>query len=218
VRVLIVEDEERLNLLLARGLRREGFAVDQATDGPSGLALARVHDYDVVVLDRDLPGLHGDAVCRDVHALDPAPRVLMLTALGGVDDRIAGLELGADDYLAKPFAFRELVARLRALMRRPAHRHPPLLARGDLALDPARRTATRAGHPLTLRPREFALLEELMRADGVPLSAEQLLVRVWDANADAFSNPVRQTVGRLRQALGAPSPIETVPGAGYRIP
>jgi DNA-binding response OmpR family regulator len=218
VRVLIVEDEDRLNLLLARGLRREGFAVDQAHDGVSGLALARVHDYDVVVLDRGLPALHGDDLCRALHGLEPTPRVLMLTAAGGITDRIAGLELGADDYLAKPFAFRELVARVRALARRPERAHAPVLTRSGLTLDPARRTVTRDGRAMTLRPREFALLEELLRADGAPLSAEQLLTRVWDANTDAFSSPVRQTIQRLRQALGSPSPIETVPGAGYRIP
>jgi len=218
VRLLIVEDEERLNLLLARGLRREGFAVDQAEDGAAGLALAQTHRYAVVVLDRDLPELHGDELCRRLQALDPVPRVLMLTAAAAINDRVTGLELGADDYLVKPFAFRELVARVRALTRRPQESHPPVLARGELSLDPARRLATRAQRPLTLRPREFAVLEELLRADGVPLSAEELLVRAWDANADPFSNPVRQTVQRLRHALGAPSPIETVPGVGYRIP
>jgi DNA-binding response OmpR family regulator len=217
VRLLIVEDEERLNLLLTRGLRREGFAVDPAPDGPTGLALARTHDYAVVLLDRDLPGLHGDQLCRALHELDPVPRVLMLTAAGGVDDRVAGLELGADDYLAKPFAFRELVARVRALGRRPQATQRPVLARGGVQLDLTRHAATRDGRPITLRPREFAVLEELLRADGAPLSAEQLLVRAWDANADPFSNPVRQTVQRLRAALGPPSPIETVPGAGYRI-
>ncbi|HEX3872713.1 MAG TPA: response regulator transcription factor [Solirubrobacteraceae bacterium] len=218
MRLLIVEDEERLNLLLARGLRREGFAVDQAADGAAGLALARVHDYDVVVLDRDLPSLHGDEICRELQGIDPVPRVLMLTASGTVDDRVAGLDLGADDYLVKPFAFRELVARVRALVRRPEPSSRPVLARGGLSLDPARRTAMRGDQLLTLRPREFAVLEELLRADGVPLSTEALLLRAWDANTDPFSNPVRQTVQRLRRALGSPSPIETVPGAGYRIP
>jgi DNA-binding response OmpR family regulator len=218
VRLLIVEDEERLNLLLTRGLRREGFAVDPAPDGPTGLTLARTNDYAVVLLDRDLPGLHGDELCRALHELDVVPRVLMLTAAGSVDDRVAGLELGADDYLAKPFAFRELVARVRALGRRPQRSQRPVLERGGVRLDLARRAATRDGRPVTLRPREFAVLEELLRADGIPLSAEDLLVRAWDANADPFSNPVRQTVQRLRTALGPPSPIETVPGAGYRIP
>lgn len=218
MRVLIVEDEERLNLLLARGLRREGFAVDQAHDGEAGLHLARLHDYEAVVLDRDIPVLHGDDLCRELLALDPTPRVLMLTAAGGVEDRVEGLGIGADDYLAKPFSFRELVARLRALGRRPARSQSPVLSRAGILLDPSRRTATRDGQGLTLRPREFAVLEELMRADGVPLGTEELLTRVWDANADPFSNPVRQTIRRLRLALGEPSPIETVPGAGYRIP
>lgn len=217
MRLLIVEDEERLNVLLVRGLRHAGFAVDSATDGADGLALARVHDYALVVLDRDLPGLHGDRVCRELQRLTPVPRVLMLTAAGGIDDRVEGLSLGADDYLAKPFAFRELIARVHALSRRPAAAHPTVLERGELRVDPGRRIATRGGQQLRLRPREFALLEELLRADGAPLSAEQLLARVWDSNADPFTTTVRQTVQRLRLALGEPTPIETIAGVGYRI-
>lgn len=219
MRLLIVEDEERLATLLRRGLEREGFAVDLAHDGLAGLSRARAGDYAVVVLDRDLPGRHGDDICADLRAGEGGgPPVLMLTAADAVEDRVRGLELGADDYLCKPFAFRELVARVRALARRPPGAHPPVLRRGGLELDPARRAVTRGGRPVALRPRELALLEELLRADGAPLNAEQLLARVWDANADPFSNPVRQTVLRLRRALGEPSPIETVPGAGYRIP
>ncbi|MET0600952.1 MAG: response regulator transcription factor [Baekduia sp.] len=218
MRLLIVEDEERLAMLLRRGLEREGFAVDVAYDGEAGLAQAQAGDYAVVVLDRDLPGLHGDDVCAALREGNGGgPRVLMLTAADGVDDRVRGLELGADDYLTKPFAFRELVARARALARRPHTAHPPILRRGGLELDPARRYVTRDGRAVALRPRELALLEELLRADGAPLTVEQLLARVWDANADPFSNPVRQTVLRLRRALGEPTPIETVPGAGYRI-
>lgn len=218
MRLLIVDDEERLGLLLARGLRREGFAVDVAQDGPSGLSLARAHEYEIVVLDRDLPGLHGDELCAELQRLEPVPRILMLTAAGSVEDRVDGLGLGADDYLVKPFAFRELVARVRALARRPLEAAPPLLSRGGLSLDTVRRTVTREGRPVQLRPRELAVLEELLRADGAPLSAEQLLSRAWDANADPFSNPVRQTVQRLRRALGDPSPIATIPGVGYVIP
>jgi DNA-binding response OmpR family regulator len=217
MRLLIVDDEERLGVLLARGLAREGFAVDVAQDGPSGLASARAREYEVVVLDRDLPGLHGDDLCVELHRLAPVPRILMLTASGTVEDRVEGLGLGADDYLAKPFSFRELVARVRALSRRPLEVTPPLLTRGDLSFDTTRRTVTRSGRPIRLRPRELALLEELLRADGAPLSAGALLDRVWDANADPFSNPVRQTVQRLRRALGDPSPITTIPGVGYVI-
>ncbi|ADB51781.1 response regulator transcription factor [Conexibacter woesei] len=218
MRLLIVEDEERLGPLLARGLRREGCAVDLTQDGTTGLAFARIHTYDLVVLDRDLPGLHGDVLCSELQQLDPIPRILMLTASGTVDDRVEGLGLGADDYLAKPFAFRELIARIRALTRRPLQVTPTLLVRGDLTLDQARRTVTRGGRVVQLRPRELAVLEELLRADGAPLSAEQLLARAWDANADPFSNPVRQTVQRLRKALGEPSPIQTIPGVGYVVP
>lgn len=218
VRVLIVEDEERLATLLARGLRREGFAVDIAHDGAAGLRAALVHEQPIVILDRDLPVMTGDDLCVKLRELaNGGPRILMLTAAGGIDARVDGLALGADDYLPKPFAFRELVARVRALARRTGPVLPPLLEQAGIAIDPTQRTATRDGRPVQLRPKELAVLEELLRAQGAPLSAEQLLVRVWDANADPFSNPVRQTILRLRRALGDPSPIETVPGSGYRI-
>jgi two-component system, OmpR family, response regulator VanR len=217
VRVLVAEDERRVADAVARGLRREGMAVDVAYDGAAALDKARLNPYDVVVLDRDLPALHGDEVCRTLRDEEPDTRVLMLTAAGAVDDLVDGLALGADDYMPKPFAFAELVARLRALARRSHPAQPPTLRAGDLELDPARRVVSRAGRPVELTPKEFAVLEALMGAEGAVLSNEQLVEGVWDENADPFTNSVRMTVLRLRRKLGDPPVIETVKGAGYRV-
>jgi DNA-binding response OmpR family regulator len=216
MRVLIAEDQPRVAGAVARGLRREGLAVDVAGDGSEALYKARVTRYDVVVLDRDLPELHGDDVCRALTAERPETRVLMLTAAGGVEDRVEGLALGADDYLAKPFAFAELVARVRALGRR-APSAPPVVRRGDLTVDRARHRASRSGRPLSLTRKEFGVLELLVAADGAVVSAEELLERVWDANADPFSNIVSVTLARLRRKLGPPPLIDTVVGRGYRL-
>jgi two-component system, OmpR family, response regulator VanR len=217
VRVLVAEDERRVADAVARGLRREGMAVDVAYDGGSALDKARLNGYDVVVLDRDLPVLHGDEVCRTLRDEDHQSRVLMLTAASATDDLVDGLALGADDYMAKPFAFDELVARLRALARRANPSRPPTLRAGELELDPARRTVTRAGEPVDLTPKEFAVLEALMAAGGAVVSNDELVERVWDENADPFTNSVRMTVLRLRRKLGGASAIETVKGAGYRV-
>ncbi|HWE59498.1 MAG TPA: response regulator transcription factor [Solirubrobacteraceae bacterium] len=217
MRVLVVEDHSELAEAVASGLRREGMAVDVAGDGPSGLSSARVYEYDVIVLDRDLPRLHGDEVCRQLTADGIRARVLMLTASGGIEDRVEGLSLGADDYLPKPFAFAELVARVRALARRAQPALPPVLESGDLQLDSARRRASRGGERLDLSAKEFAVLELLMGAQGAVISSEELLARGWDEAADPFSNVVKVTVSRLRRKLGEPDPIETVPGGGYRI-
>ena len=217
MRVLVVEDHAELAEAVASGLRREGMAVDIAGDGPSGLNNARVYEYDVIVLDRDLPRLHGDEVCRQLTADGIRARVLMLTASGGIEDRVRGLCLGADDYLPKPFAFAELVARVRALARRAQPALPPVLQSGDLQLDSARRLATRDGAPLDLSAKEFAVLELLMGAQGAVISSEELLARAWDEATDPFSNVVKVTVSRLRRKLGEPDPIQTVPGGGYRI-
>ncbi len=217
MRVLVVEDHVELAEAVAGGLRREGMAVDVANDGESGLANARIYEYDVIVLDRDLPRLHGDAVMRHLSEDGGRARVLMLTASDGVDDRVSGLTLGADDYLAKPFAFAELVARIRALSRRAQPALPPVLQSGDLELDTARRIARRDGEPLDLSAKEFAVLELLMSAQGSVLTAETLLARAWDEEADPFSNVVKVTISRLRRKLGDPSLIATVPGGGYRI-
>lgn len=217
MRVLIAEDEPRVADGVARGLRREGLAVDVARDGATALGKARVFEYDVVVLDRDLPEMHGDDVCRTLGDEQPDTKVLMLTASGSVADRVDGLALGADDYLPKPFAFEELVARVRALGRRSGSARPAVLRSGDVELDPARRTATRAGRDLELTPKEFGVLEALLAADGAVLSPEDLLVRVWDENADPFTNTVRMTVMTLRRKLGDPPVVHTVVGAGYRV-
>jgi DNA-binding response OmpR family regulator len=217
MRVLVVEDYRELAEAVATGLRREGMAVDMALDGESALRHAAVNSYDVIVLDRDLPGVHGDEVCARVADAGGRPRVLMLTASGTIEDRVVGLSLGADDYLPKPFAFAELVARIRALGRRAQPALPPVLSRGELRLDPARRVAERAGRRLSLSVKEFAVLELLICADGATLSAEELLQRAWDEAADPFSNVVKVTISRLRRKLGEPQMIETVPGAGYRI-
>lgn len=217
MRVLIAEDERSVADAVARGLRREGMAVDVAYDGATALDKARLNGYDVVVLDRDLPALHGDDVCRALREEDHDSRVLMLTAASGTEDLVDGLSLGADDYMAKPFAFDELVARLRALARRANPSRPPTLRAGELVLDPARHTVTRGGEPVELTPKEFALLEALMAAGGAVVSNDELVARVWDENADPFTNSVRMTVLRLRRKLGSPSAIETVKGAGYRV-
>ncbi|HSV66782.1 MAG TPA: response regulator transcription factor [Mycobacteriales bacterium] len=217
MRVLVVEDEAQVADAVARGLRREGMAVDVAYDGLAGHEKAAVTRYDVVVLDRDLPGMSGDELCRRLADERTLTRVLMLTASAGVADRVEGLSLGADDYLAKPFAFAELVARVRALGRRAVPPTPPVLTSGDLALDPARRTASRSGRPLDLTRKEFGVLEVLLAAGGAVVSSEELLDRVWDENADPFTTTVRVTVMTLRRKLGAPPVIETVVGAGYRV-
>ena len=217
MRVLIVEDHRELAATIAVGLRREGMAVDIVFDGEAALAHVERESYAVVVLDRDLPKVHGDDVCRTLVAGGSGVRILMLTAADAVEDRVEGLSLGADDYLPKPFAFAELVARIRALARRSVPALAPILVAGDIRLDPAQRAATRAGRRLELSPREFALLEALLAAGGAPLTAEELLSRVWDEYADPFSNVVKVTVARLRRKLGDPPAIETVPGAGYRV-
>jgi two-component system, OmpR family, response regulator VanR len=217
MRVLVVEDERRVADAVARGLRREGMAVDVSRDGHEALYKGRVFAYDALVLDRDLPGLHGDEVCRTLRDERPELRILMLTASGSLDDLVDGLSLGADDYLSKPFAFAELVARLRALARRAGRPHPAVLRAGDLELDPARHTVARDGRPLDLTPKEFGVLEVLLSAGGAAVSSEELLEHVWDENADPFTNTVRMTVSTLRRKLGEPALIETVKGAGYRV-
>jgi DNA-binding response OmpR family regulator len=218
VRILIVEDEEPLADAIARGLRREGMAVDVALDGDEGHEKASVTRYDVVVLDRDLPGMSGDELCREIVASGALTRVIMLTASGSVADRVEGLSLGADDYLAKPFAFDELVARVRALARRATPVTPPVLRAGDVELDPARRTVTRAGNQVDLTRKEFGVLEVLLAASGSVVSSEELLERVWDEHADPFTTTVRVTVMTLRKKLGEPGIIDTVVGSGYRVP
>ncbi|NED51533.1 response regulator transcription factor [Micromonospora aurantiaca] len=217
MRVLVVEDERNLADAIARGLRKRGMAVDVAYDGDAGHEAAFVTRYDVVILDRDLPGVHGDRICADLAASGALTRVLMLTASGTVADRVEGLQLGADDYLAKPFAFDELVARVQALGRRATPAAPPVLEVGDLVLDPARRVVSRGGVPLDLTNKEFGVLAELLKARGAVVSSEELLERVWDANTDPFTTIVRVTVMTLRKKLGDPPLIDTVVGAGYRI-
>jgi DNA-binding response OmpR family regulator len=217
MRVLLVEDHAKLALALAAGLRQAGMAVDVVFDGDDALEHVAATAYDVVVLDRDIPGVHGDEVCRQITAGRPASRVLMLTAAGQVEDRVEGLDLGADDYLPKPCDFSELLARVRALGRRPGAALPPLLSRGDITLDPSQRIAIRAGRQLPLNPKEFAVLEVLLGANGAVVSAEEILQRGWDEFADPFSQAVRTTVSRLRGKLGEPPVIETVAKAGYRI-
>jgi DNA-binding response OmpR family regulator len=217
VRVLVIEDESNLADAIVRGLRREGMAVDVAYDGTAGHEMAFVTRYDVVVLDRDLPGVHGDEICADLVSSGALTRVLMLTASGSVADRVEGLQLGADDYLPKPFDFTELVARVRALGRRATPANPPVLTVDDLVLDQARHVVTRAGRVLDLTRKEFGLLEELLKAGGGVVSSEELLERVWDANADPFTTTVRVTMLTLRKKLGEPALIETLVGSGYRI-
>ncbi|MGH3069057.1 MAG: response regulator transcription factor [Streptosporangiaceae bacterium] len=217
MRVLVAEDVEDLAMAIGAGLRREGMAVDVVLDGTTALDHVAVTRYDVVVLDRDLPGTHGDEVCRRLTAERSGSRVLMLTAATTVKDRVDGLGLGADDYLPKPFDFAELVARIRALGRRPATLLPPVLERGEVTLDPSRRVAFRAGRRLELSPKEFALLEYLLTSADRVVSAEELLERVWDEAADPFTTAVKQTMHRLRAKLGDPPVIRTVREGGYQI-
>jgi len=214
---LVIEDDEELAGAVALGLRRAQIAVDVAHDGEAGLEKALVVSYDVVVLDRDLPAVHGDEVCRRLVAAGSRSRVLMLTAAGTIDDRVGGLGLGADDYLPKPFAFAELLARVQALFRRAQPAIPPLLAHGDLSLDTGRREAFRDGRRLELGPKEFGVLEILLAAQGRVVSTEELLFRVWDEEADLFTTAVKVTMSRLRRKLGEPALIETIAQAGYRI-
>ena len=218
MRVLVVEDERLLADTIAQGLRRQAMAVDVAYDGDSALERLAVNDYDVVVLDRDLPVVSGDEVCTTLvdSALDT--RILMLTAAAAVTQRVAGLGLGADDYLTKPFAFAELTARVQALGRRARPAAPPVLERAGIRLDPHRRTVTRDGRPVGLSRKEFAVLGELLRAEGGVVSAEQLLERAWDEHADPFTGVIRFTIMMVRRKLGDPPVIETVAGSGYRIP
>ena len=217
VRILVIEDDRELAEAIATGLRREQMAVDLAFDGTSGLEKALLNSYDVIVLDRDLPGMHGDRVCEEIVAGGARSRVLMLTAAVTVDDRVEGLGLGADDYLPKPFAFAELVARIGALFRRAQPAIAPVLTRDDLRLDTARRRAWRGHASLPLGSKEFEVLEVLLAAGGRVVSAEELLERVWDESTDPFTTVVKVTISRLREKLGDPPLIETVPRVGYRI-
>jgi DNA-binding response OmpR family regulator len=217
MRVLVVEDHQVLGAAVGAGLRREGMAVDVVLDGNAALEHLAVTRYDVVVLDRDLPGIHGDEVCGQIVAAGSGTRVLMLTAASTIRDRVEGLGLGADDYLPKPFDFAELVARIRALARRSAPALPPTLESGDVALDPNRRVAFRAGRRLELSPKEFAVLECLLASAGRVVPAEELLERVWDEAADPFTTAVKTTIRRLRAKLGEPRVIHTIREGGYRI-
>ncbi|MEU5863087.1 MULTISPECIES: response regulator transcription factor [unclassified Nonomuraea] len=218
MRVLVVEDERMLAGAIAEWLREETHAVDLAHDGEAALERIAVNDYDVVVLDRDLPRVHGDDVCRELVASDSDARVLMLTAAAQLDDRVSGLSMGADDYLTKPFALPELAARVLALGRRSRPATPPVLRRAGITLDPARREVFRNGRFVPLSKKEFALLAELMRAQGTVVSAEHLLEKAWDEHADPFTGVVRLTILKLRRKLADPPVVETVPGVGYRIP
>ena len=217
MRVLVIEDDGELADAIATGLRQEQFAVDVAYDGAAGLDRALVSDYDVIVLDRDLPGLHGDRVCQELIRGKRRCRILMLTAAATIEDRVDGLGLGADDYLTKPFAFAEFVARVRALIRRAQPAIAPVLTANDITLDPAHRTAQRNQTHLELGPKEFGVLELLLAAQGRVVSAEELLERVWDEMADPFTSAVKVTMSRLRRKLGDPPVIETLAQAGYRI-
>jgi DNA-binding response OmpR family regulator len=218
MRVLVVEDERLLADAIADGLRRQAMAVDVAYDGNVALERLAVNDYDVVVLDRDLPVVSGDEVCTTLVGSGADTRILMLTAATAVTQRVAGLGLGADDYLTKPFAFAELAARIQALGRRARPAAPPVLERAGIRLDPHRRTVTRNGHPVWLSRKEFAVLAELLRAEGGVVSAEQLLEKAWDEHADPFTGVVRFTIMMVRRKLGDPPVIQTVAGTGYRIP
>ncbi|MEU5876835.1 response regulator transcription factor [Spirillospora sp. NPDC047279] len=218
MRVLVVEDERLLADAIAEWLRDETHAVDLAYDGAAALERAAVNDYDVVVLDRDLPLVHGDDVCRELTAAESAARVLMLTAAAEVTDRVEGLGIGADDYLTKPFAFPELAARVQALGRRSRPAAPPILRRAGITLDPARREVFRDGRYVPLARKEFAVLTELLRAGGGVVSAEQLLEKAWDEHTDPFTGAVRLTILKLRRKLADPPVVETIKGVGYRIP
>jgi len=218
MRILVVEDEPLLAEAVAVGLRRAAHAVDVVHDGAAALERIGVNDYDVVVLDRDIPVVHGDEVCRTLADGGSPVRVLMLTAAAEIDDRVAGLALGADDYLPKPFAFRELTARVAALGRRSRPAAPPVLDRAGIRLDPHRREVYRDGRYVPLSRKEFAVLTELLRADGAAVSAEQLLEKAWDEHADPFTHAVRMTILKLRRKLGDPPVVLTDPGVGYRIP
>jgi DNA-binding response OmpR family regulator len=217
VRILVIDDDDVLAQAVAVGLRRKTMAVDVATDGVAGLERAQLTDYDVIVLDRDLPGMHGDDVCAELIATGSRSRVLMLTAAATPEDLVDGLGLGADDYLPKPFDFPVLVARIGALARRVQPLLPPVLVRGDIELDAARRTARRGRRSLALSPKEFGILEVLLAAAGRTVSAEELLERVWDENIDPFTKTVKITMSRLRAKLGDPPVIQTVAKSGYRI-
>jgi DNA-binding response OmpR family regulator len=217
MRVLVVDDETALADLIAKGLARQDMAVDVAYRGDDADELLSVNDYDVVVLDRDVPGLHGDEVARRLTARGSLTRILMLTAATALADRVHGLELGADDYLAKPFEYPELVARIRALGRRSVAPVAPVLQRAGLVVDTNRRMATRDGRPLDLTSKELGVLEELLRADGRIVSTEELLEKVWDMNINPFTAAVRVTMSKLRKKLGDPDPIRTVPGRGYSL-
>lgn len=217
MRILVIEDEGQLADVIARGLRQAGLAVDTALDGEEGLEKASYIDYDIVILDRDLPLVHGDDVCRELVSFGYPAGILMLTASGGIDERVEGLMIGADDYLPKPFAMQELRARLHTLHRRRPIAAAPQLRAGDIILEPARRRVERGGKELHLTRKEFGVLEVLMAAGGQVVSAEELLERVWDEFADPFTNAVRVTIMTLRRKLGDPPVIETVVGVGYRI-
>jgi DNA-binding response OmpR family regulator len=217
VRVLVVEDVPRFANRIAEGLRDQGMAVDVAYDGHEAAAKLDLHPYDVVLLDRDLPGIHGDTLCQMITASADPSMILMLTAAGTPPDRVAGLALGADDYLPKPFHFPELVLRIRALARRKPTAPPRTLRAGGLELDPLTGTVTREGHTIDLSAKERAVLEALLRATPGALSAERLLEQVWDENVDPFTNTVKVTIARLRRKLGEPDLIHTTPGVGYRI-
>jgi two-component system response regulator VanR len=217
VRVLIVEDDPYMADAVRTGLRREAMAVDLASTGEEALELIAGNGYDLVVLDRDLPSIHGDDVCRVIAADHPRVRILMLTAARTLDERVTGFEIGADDYLSKPFEFPELVVRIRALARRTEPARPPVLEAHGVRLDPFRREVYRSGRLVRLSPKEFAVLHILMAAQGGVLSAETLLEKAWDANADPFTNTIRVTISNLRKRLGRPWIIQTVPGAGYRF-
>jgi two-component system response regulator VanR len=216
MRVLVVDDDAVLAEAIARGLRRHAMSVDVAVDGPGALERTAITRYDVIVLDRDLPGVHGDDVCRELAG--DSTRILMLTGASTVRDRVAGLNLGADDYLPKPFAFDELVARVHALLRRSAPALAPVVSRAGITLDPAQRVVFRDGRFIRLSPKEFAVLYVLLSAGGAVVSAEELLDRAWDEHADPFTNTMRTTMGTLRKKLGEPPVIGTVVGAGYQIP
>lgn len=217
MRVLIVEDQVILAEAVQTALRREAIAADVVHDGDHALEITELNEYDIVILDRDIPGTHGDDVCRALAVRARSPRILMLTAARRLDDKVSGFELGADDYLAKPFEFPELFARLRALHRRSGTAHPPVLQTGTVVLDPFRREVYRDGRLIRLSRKEFAVLEVLMRAQGGVISAETLLAKAWDENADPFTNSPRVTISSLRRKLGEPWIITTVPGTGYRI-